>query len=244
MTEFQKPFFKSESDDVELEYTLGVYALQNGDFNTANKKFYNAAHGGHVSAIYNMSLLWGGGYLTPYDFDVAAEYWYRAAAEGHPRAKELLWQLEAADRGGLGTNNLAKLISGSSSSNQLTPSVMICAARFYDVLCRKYGATVDVIAYELDAADASNFPFIQSFIERTGISSEFYAGGTEKLIPGSAADQITDGLNVFYLKMRDAGASNELALMARCSIVGHIIKKSPYGDKSKPLYGIDKFFTS
>ena len=96
MAEFQNPFFTSTSDDVESEYVAGVAALQTGDCNAASRHFGNAAKDGHVSALFNLSLLWGGGSVTPYDFDLAADCWYKAAEAGHPRAKAVLWQLEAA----------------------------------------------------------------------------------------------------------------------------------------------------
>jgi hypothetical protein len=242
MAEFQKPFYTSMSDDVESEYVAGVAALQTGDCSAASRHFGNAARDGHVSALFNLSLLWGGGSITPYDFDLAADCWYKAAEAGHPRAKALLWQLEAADRGGFGADNIANLAEEVNSGDSLVPSIMICAARFYDVICRKYGATVDVIAYELDAAATSDFRFIHSFINRTGIDTAFYDGGLNRLKPGSAADQITDGLNKLHVAMRRSGVSEQLAVMARCSTVGHIIAKSPYGDRSQPLRGVDTFF--
>jgi len=182
--------------------------------------------------------------MAPYDFDLAADCWYKAAEAGHPRAKESLWQLEAADRGGFGADNLAEFARQLNPSGGLIPSIMICAARFYDVICRKYGATVDVIAYELDAAATSDFDFVHSFIARTGIDKGFYEGGLNRLKNGSAADQITDGLNNLQLAMRRSGAGYRLALMARCSIVGYVIAKSPYGDRSQPLRGVDAFFTA
>ncbi|QQZ28885.1 hypothetical protein HMY34_09030 [Thiothrix subterranea] len=242
MIKFQKPFFKSVAEGVEAEYVAGVVALQNGDFNAASRYFSNAAQGEHISAIFNLSLLWGGGNITPYDFDLAANCWYKAAALGHSHAKNALWQLEAADRGGFGTNNLAKLVEEANSGGMLIPSIMICAARFYDVICRQSGALVDVIAYELDAAAMSDFDFVHSFISRTGIGKDFYGGGLKHLKPGSAADQITDGLNKLHIAMRRSGVSDKLAVMARCSIVGYIIAKSPYGGRSEPLRGIDTFF--
>jgi hypothetical protein len=243
MPEFEKPFFTSASSDVESAYVSGVLALQRGDLNAASSQLAIAAKGGHVSALYNLSLLWGGGNVTPYDFDVAADCWYKAAAAGHPRAQSTLWHLEAADRGGYGADNLAKFAEEPNSSGMLAPSIMICAARFYDVVCRKYGATVDVIAYELDAAAASEFDFVHSFVGRTGIDSEFYEGGLDRLKAGSAADQITDGLNKLSIAMKRSGLSSKLVVMARCSIVGHIIAKSPYGDFSQPLRGVDTFFS-
>lgn len=244
MAEFQKPFFTSSSEKIEGEYVAGVSAIQEGNFSAASTHFGNAARGGHVSALFNLSLLWGGGSVTPYDFDLAADCWYKAAEAGHPRAKDVLWQLEAADRGGFGADNLAKFAEEAASGDSLVPSIMICAARFYDVICRKYGATVDVIAYELDAAATSDFDFVHYFVKRTGIDTGFYDGGLNRLKPGSAADQITDGLNKLHVAMRRSGVSDKLAVMARCSIVGHIIAKSPYGDRSQPLRGVDTFFNN
>ncbi|MFA3760596.1 hypothetical protein V1954_12400 [Yersinia sp. 2538 StPb PI] len=242
MAEFQDPFFTSTSEDVEAEYVCGVEALRAGDCNAASRHLGNAARGGHVSALFNLSLLWGSGSVTPYDFDLAADCWYKAAEAGHPRAKAILWQLEAADRGGFGANNLAKFAKDANSGDSLIYSIMVCAARFYDVICRKYGATVDVIAYELDTATMSNFDFVHSFVKRTGINKDFYEGGLNRLKPDSAADQIVDGLNQLHAAMRSSGVSEKLAAMARCSIVGHIIAKSPYGEHSQPLRGIDTFF--
>ena len=242
MTEFQSPFYRSESTAVEAEYSDGVTALQTGNYNAASKHFANAARDGHVSALFNLSLLWGGGRVTPYDFDLAADCWYKAAESGHPNAKSLLWQLEAADRGGFGADNLAKFTQEANAGNTLIPSIMICAARFYDVVSRKYGATVDLIAHELDAASKSDLDSVHSFINRTGIDERFYEGGASRLKSGSAADQIVDGLNKLHTAMRHSGVSDELAIMARCSIVGYIIEKSPYGDRAQPLRGVDTFF--
>jgi hypothetical protein len=222
--------------------TSGVHALQRGDHDAASKHFGNAARGGHVSAFYNLSLLWGGGSVTPYDFDLAADCWYKAAEAGHPSAKDTRWLLEAADRGGFGADNLAKFAEKEGPTTSLVPQIMICAARFCDVVCRKHGATVDVIAYELDAAAKSDFDFVHSFIKRTGIEKGFYEGGIDRLKTGSAADQITDGLNKLHVARRSSGVSEKLAIMARCSIVGYIIAKSPYGDRSQPLRGVDTFF--
>lgn len=119
---------------------------------------------------------------------------------------------------------------------------MICAARFFDVTCKKYGATNDVIAYELDGAASSDWKFIHSFIGRTGIDSSFYEGGLNRLSEGSAADQVTDGLNALSVAMGQIGYDQNLIVMARCSIVGYIILKSPYRQNAEPLRGIDAFF--
>jgi hypothetical protein len=243
VTEFQKPFHSSPSARVEADYVNGVQALQNGNWNAASRHFVDAARAGHVSALFNLSLLWGGGFVTPYDFDLAADSWYKAAAAGHPHAREALWQLEAADRAGFGFDNLAKFAE-EPNDGDFVPSTMICAARFTDAVCRKAGATVDVIAHELDIASKSNDPHVLAFLARTGIRSDFFRGGSTRIKPGSAADQIIDGLNEFVVSMLVAGIPPKHAAMARCSIVGYVIAKSPYGDQSEPLRGLDTFFAA
>lgn len=243
MSLFQKPFFKSKNASVEDEYVTGVRHLQRGDMNAASRHLVKAAEGGHASAFYNLSILWGSGAVSPYDFDAAADCWYKAAAAGHPKAQETLWLLEAADRGGFGADNLVKMVRTHGKNGALLqPFLMICAARFFDVTCKKYGATNDVIAYELDGAASSEWKFIHAFIERMGIDRSFYEGGLNRLPEGSAADQVTDGLNAFSVAMGQIGYDQNLVVMARCSIVGYIILKSPYGQRAEPLRGLDVFF--
>ena len=130
----------------------------------------------------------------------------------------------------------------SNPDGRLHPQLMICAARYYDVICRQNGATTDVIAYELDAAATSEFELVHAYIRRTGISKDIYAGGLNRLKTGSAGGQITDGLNALHLAMKRAGVDEKLAVMARCSIVGHIIAKSPYANRAQRLLGTDQFF--
>ena len=211
--------------------------------NAASRHLVKAAEGGHASAFYNLSILWGSGAVSPYDFDAAADCWYKAAAAGHPKAQESLWLLEAADRGGFGSENLIDMaLKQGKNGALLNSNVMICAARFFDVTCKKYGATNDVIAYELDGAESSDWKFIHAFIERMGIDRSFYEGGLNRLSEGSAADQVTDGLNDLAVAMGQIGYDQNLIVMARCSIVGYIILKSPYGQHAEPLRGLDTFF--
>jgi TPR repeat protein len=240
---FQNPFFQSKDEKVEGFYTNGNLALQCNQYDLANSNFRKAAEGGHVSAFYNLALLNGCGYISPYDLDLAIDYFYKAASAGHPTASEKLQLLEAADRGGFGSHNLAKFASETIPlQDGLNHLVMMCAGRFFDVLCKKYGATNDVIAYELDAAATSENPAVLRYLSRTGIPSSFYEGGLNRLTPGSVADQITSGLNELHVGMKKSGMADEMCLMARCTIAGHIIRKSPYGSHSQPLKGVYDFY--
>lgn len=76
---------------------------------------------------------------------------------------------------------------------------MMCAGRFFDVLCKQDGARNDVIAYELDAVATGENSAALQFLRRTGIPPSFYEGGLNRLTRGSAGDQIRDGLNELHL---------------------------------------------
>lgn len=241
MALFRNPFFRSKIDHIEDAFTNGVLALQANQYDLANRNFRKSAESGHVSALFNLALLNGCGHISPYDLDFAIDCFYKAAEAGHPVASEARWLLEGADRGGFGTQRLAKFAADTLPHHGLNHLVMMCAGRFFDVLCKKHDATDDMIAYELDAAAMSENPAVLRFLKRTGIPLSFYKGGLDRLTPGSAADQITDGLNELYVGMKSSGLPNEMCLMARCTIVGHIIRKSPYGARSLPLKGVHDF---
>ncbi|MEQ5828489.1 sel1 repeat family protein [Sulfitobacter sp. NFXS29] len=241
--------FGSKEDPAEQAYQQGLRHLKRGDLPKASLKFSQAMSSGHKSATYNLSLLWGAGAVSPYDFNIAADCWYKAAAAGHDKAIETLWLLEAADRAGFGFDNLVDQIRQQPATpirkglpKSLNGPLMICTARFVEACCRKYGATADVIAYELDGAASSDFPFVQAYIARTGLDKSFYEDGLNRIVKNSAADQITDGMNAISEALRESGVPLQLAVMARCSIVGHIISKSAFGGKAQPLQGVDKFF--
>ena len=155
MALFGKQFFRSSDATAEDAYRSGVMAMTAKDFQGAYHHFNRAAEGEHGSAYYNLFLLHGGGYLPTFDLDAAADNFYKAAAIGHPKAEQQLYMLEGADRAGFGMDNLAALAAGSVETGFLTPILMVCACRFVSAVSIKYGATMDVIAYELDAASSS-----------------------------------------------------------------------------------------
>lgn len=242
MAFFQNPFFKSSDHAVEVEYNKGVMCIQSGMLKDAVIHLERAAQKGHASALYNLSIIHASGKVSPWNFDIAADCWYKAAQLEHPSAKRSLWLIEAADRGGFGYDHLVKFTLEDKDGHELNGAYMTCAARFTSVLCKVYGATNDVIAYEIDAARQSDDPDVQDFVARTGISEEISHGGLGRLIEGSAADQITDGLNQFSVAQKRSGLDEKLVQMARCSIVGYVIQKSIFGARCEPLLGLDRFF--
>jgi len=52
---------------------------------------------------------------------------------------------------------------------------------------------------------------------------------------------VTDGLIELTMAMLGAGYPGEVALMARCSIVGYILSKSSFGNRAVPLLGVKDF---
>lgn len=241
MAFFGKQFFKSSDARAEEAYKSGVLAVSAKNFQDAYDHFNRAAEGEHGSAYYNLFLLHGGGYLPTLDLNVAADNFYKAAAIGHPKAEQQLFMLEGADRAGFGMDNLAALAARSVETGFLPPVLMVCVCRFVSAVSVKYGATMDVIAYELDAASSSEEGYVQAFIRRTGIASSFYRGGMNRLVEGSAADQIADGLNNFSVVLSRSGMGSKLGKMARCTVVGHLIKKSYLGENAAPLLGVRRF---
>lgn len=241
---FQNSFFKSENEFIENLYLQGVRHLKANEHYAADKSLRAAAAGGHVSALYNLFILNGGGYISPYDIDLAADCFYKAAKAGHPSALKNLFMLEAADRAGFGTINLAHLAATISPRGGLSALLMVCACRFFYAISEVHGVTDAVIAYELNGASFSENHEVMSFIRRTGVPESFYSGPLSNLQEGEAADQITDGFNSLSFALQSAGNTPQICAMARCSILGYMISKSPQGRNSKPLLGLDKFFNS
>lgn len=241
---FQNSFFKSKDDPTENFYQQGIRHLKANEHYAADKSLRSAAAGGHVSALYNLFILNGGGFISPYDIDLAADCFYKAAKAGHPSASKNLFMLEAADRAGFGTNNLTHLAATTPPQDGLSALLMVCASRFFYAVSEAHGATDAVIAYELNGASLSENHGVLSFVQRTGVPESFYSGALSDLEEGEAADQITDGLNSLSLALQSAGNAPQICIMARCSILGYIVSKSSQGRNSKPLLGLDKFFNS
>lgn len=241
---FGKQFFKGTSSSSEDAYRAGVHALERQIYQTAQDHFTVAANEGHASAFYNLFSIHGGGCLSPYNIDRAADCWYKAADLGHPAAQKQLFMLEAADRGGFGVDNFARFASLPSAPGFLSSFLMTSACRFVVALCNRYGATSDVIAYELDGASESDEPMVRAFVNRTGVSPDFFRGGMNRLEQGTAADQITDGLNTLSFAMMQEGIDRHLCMMARCTIVGYLTTKSHLGTHSRPLLGVREFLAA
>jgi len=240
---FQKPFFTSSNEITEKHYAKGVVLLSGQLYEQANQHFRAAAEGGHVSALYNLAILNGSGLIEPFDIDFAADCFYKAAQAGHPKAQEVLFMLEAADRAGMGTTHLANLALNTPPVDRSLPYwVMITGCRFYAAVCQATDAIDAVIHFELDAASGSSHQYVQHFVKRCGVSASEFAGGLYRLQEGDAASQITDGLNNLFLSMRQAGYADNVCLMARCTIVGYVIARSKYAAFTPPLPGINGFF--
>lgn len=251
MALFKKPIFsgvfsQSNNRSAQNKFEQGVLHLNMGDYSRARDLFTEADKTDHVSASYNLMLIHGAGYLSPYSIDLAALYYYKAVKLGHGRALKNVSLLEAADRGGFGADNLVTMLAGVDASNAdaLPSEVMVYACRFFSVICEQHEATAHVVAYELDCASFSDMAAVHKFIQRTGVPKAFYEGGEHGLVEGSAADHITSSFNNLYAAMKHAGYSDELCILMRCTIIGYIISKSSLGKGAKPLLGRDQFFAA
>lgn len=244
MAFFSNPFFKSKDKTTEDDYSKGVICLQNSDFYGANNLFKLAAACGHVSALYNLALINGGGSISPYDIDFAIICFRKAADGGHPKAKEFSPWIDKAEDTSFGTTALAMFAARLPAQDEPNHLLMMVGCRLYSALCIQHDALDSVIEYELDAASTSDHPYVHRFVERTGVKESIYLGGLNRIQGGSAADQITDGLNDLYLGLKRSGHSDKLCLMIRCTIVGYIIAKSKYANEAAPLTGYDRFFAS
>ncbi|NKF24768.1 sel1 repeat family protein [Solimonas marina] len=242
MALFGNPFFKSESKETEDDYSKGVLCLQKGNFYDADKYFRAAAASGHVSALYNLALINGGASISPCDIDFAISCFRKAGNGGHPKAKEFSTWIDKAEDTSFGTRALAMFAAQLPAQNEPNHLLMMVGCRLYSALCTQYEASDSVVEYELDAASTSDHPYIHRFIDRTGVNKSIYSGGLNRVQQGSAADQITDGLNHLFLGLKHSGHSDDLGLMIRCTIVGYIISKSKHANAASPLLGIDKFF--
>lgn len=242
MPRFDNPFFRSKSSNAEEAYTKGVICLQKSDFYGANELLKSAASEGHVSALYNLSLLNGSGCISPYDIDFSIDCFRKAALGGHPKAKEFSSWIDKANDTSFGTVALSMFAEKCPANNMLNHVLAMVGCRLYSGLCATHDSEDAVIEYELDAASYSDFPYIHSFIKRTGVNKSEYSGGLNRLKDGSAPDQITDGLNQLYFGLKQSGHDDKLCLMMRCTIVGYVISKSKYADGAAPLLGVDKFF--
>jgi hypothetical protein len=235
-------FFRSKNENINNLYIAGTKAIQAGDFAEADTKLRQAALGGHVSALYNLAILNGSGMVSPYDPDFAADCIYKASAAGHPGAQSTRKMLEAADKVQLTPISDTLFMPKVSAHDGLNALVMVTACRYFSGFCAKLNATRDVIAYELDGASSSEMPAVHRFIERTGLDRSFYEGGMDRIAPGSPADMATNALNELGVAMMMSGLKNEICAMARCTVVGYIIRKSPFGSRSGPLLGVSDFF--
>ena len=241
---FQRSFFKSKDDSVEGLYQRGVRHLKANEHDAANKCLRDAAVGGHVSALYNLFVLNGSGYISPYDIDFAANCFYESAKAGHPSSADALFMLETADRAGLGTLNLAKLAEEAvPQEHSVSACVVVFAARFFHAVSEAHGATDEVITYELTGASFSDDPAVLRFIDRTGFPQHLLRTALPKLESGGAADQITDGLNGLSHMLRSAGNSERICRFVRCSILGYMVAKSPKGRNGEPLLGLKDFYS-
>ncbi len=77
-------------------YDEGVAALNRGDDAAALREFRPLAEQGHAKAQFSLGLMYHKGHGVPQDYAKALQWLRRAAAQGHPKAKDHVKALDAA----------------------------------------------------------------------------------------------------------------------------------------------------
>ena len=119
---------------------------------------------------------------------------------------------------------------------------MVCACRYFAVVAGQHGVIEELLAYELAFA-ALGAEEARAFVARTGVPQAVLRDPKARnLEPGSAADQLNEGITAFYMGMKQAGYSDDLCLFARCTIVGYLASHSKFASLGEPLRGLDTFY--
>lgn len=242
---FNDSIFSTTAAKLQKTYEDGVLALQDNDHYLADQLLKEAAEMGHPSAMFNLSVLHASGVITPYDIDYATQCRRNAAEAGHPKAASEIQWIDAADRGGFGTTNLALMASGSSPQASLSSLMMICACRYFQSITEMHDETRSVLILELGGMQSCADPAVASFADRAvGLPQMLGERDywVESMEAGSALEQITSGIDSFYSSMRKAGWPERMSNFARCSVIGYMAKRSKYANREIPLLGLDKFY--
>ncbi|WP_299913375.1 hypothetical protein [uncultured Paracoccus sp.] len=233
------------SDDPTTGHDLfrsAVSAVASDNFYEADGLLRKSMLRGFMPAYFNSAILNGQGCISPFNIDYAVECYRTAAQLGHERAAELLQIINNADIAHLTISDITNLATALEHGTFLNPIHTMVACRFYKSLCEKTSSLEEVILYEIEAASQSEYRSVLEFVDRTGIPPESYEGAYGRLVAGSPADKITDGLNELTVAMSRSGASERSYLFQRCTIVGYLVSRSRLGKDAKLLLGIEDFF--
>lgn len=231
------------SENARELYNDGVKALQSCDHYEADELLRAAAEMKHPSALFNLSLLHGSGWISPYDIDFAAECLLKAAELGHAQAALEVPYIVASDQGSLGAIYLEDRALKTVPLNELNAFLMILACRYYKAVCDIHEATEEWLFWEFGVLSRMKSPHVQSFLSRIGVSASEVAPANFQLEAGSYVEAIATFSHQFFQAMKAAGNSDRSCILARCTLVGYVASHSEFEEFHHPLLGADTFFS-
>lgn len=219
-------FFHASGDAaLDEQYRSGVLLLKSGDYTGAARALRAVAASGHVSALYNLALMYKQGLTESFEIEKAIDLFKQAAERGHEQAKAqlALFQILGSERG-VSVEHLNALAINFSRAGGDGAFVFGYAN---EILCTTQDREelTNFVFMELDRAshgEASERAFVQS----TGIPRSRFEGSLVRSVEGTLARMQSDRLNHVGELLALNGIAKPSVIFARCSVVGLVIKKS------------------
>jgi hypothetical protein len=219
-------FFHASGDAaLDEQYRSGVLLLQSGDYTGAARAFRAAATSGHVSALYNLAMMYKQGLTESFEIDKAIDLFKQAADRGHEQAKAnlALFQKLGSEQG-VSTEDLTALIANFSRAGGDGAFVFGYASEILRTTPDREELT-DFVFMELDRASQGEVS-AKAFVQGTGIARSLFEGSLGRSVEGSLARMQSDRLNQIEEVLAVNGIARASVVFARCSVVGCVIKKS------------------
>lgn len=226
MKQFISRFFHSSGDaTLDEQYRSGVMQLKSGDYTGAARSLRAAAASGHVSALYNLALMYKQGLTESFEIEKAIDLFRQAAERGHEQGKAQTALFEQlGNPQGVSVQLLTYLVTNFSRSGGDGAFVYGYAN---EILCTTGDREelMDFVFMELDRASQGEVS-AKAFVQSTGIARPLFEGALERAVGGSLAQMQSERLNQIEEVLAANGIPRVSVIFARCSVVGSVIKKS------------------
>lgn len=218
-------FYSSGDTALDEQYKSGVRLLQSGDYTGAARAFRAAAASGHVSAIYNLAMMYNQGLTESFEIEKAIDLFKQAAERGHEQARLQVALFEQlGNPQGVSVQLLTYLVTNFS---RLGGDGAFVFGYANEILCttRDREELTDFVFMELDRASQGEVS-AKAFVQSTGIARSLFEGSLGRSVKGSLARMQSDRLNQIEEVLAVNGIARASVVFARCSVVGCVIKKS------------------
>jgi hypothetical protein len=219
-------FFHSSGDTaLDEQYKSGVLLLKSGDYTGAARALRAAAASGHVSALYNLALMYKQGLTESFEIEKAIDLFKQAAERGHEQARLQVALFEQlGNPQGVSMELLTYLVTNFS---RLGGDGAFVFGYANEILCttRDREELTDFVFMELDRANQGEVS-AKAFVQSTGIARSLFEGSLGRSGEGSLARMQSDRLNQIEEVLAVNGIARASVVFARCSVVGCVIKKS------------------